>query len=357
MNFSTNVVAILSLSTTNAFTTNQHTPLFTHHHSPSTHNIHSSSSTTTSLTMLLKQDKFDAIISNKLSKKELGYDNRSGRFYELNSSKIDGPFASGSTATAVEEQGSKEEESEDVPVTYTDILTKDAQKVPTWQQVDSSVSESADEPTEEPIANSNSNNNNSAEFISDVPPMPSANFKGMDLTGTTINGVKMTSSSETIKSKQTRDAINKQFAIEEEAAKQDKEEKKEQKEKSNNKNSLQDVITNSGAVSAAAMATAAVNAAVSMKSLTAPDVQKSYISLDTSNINSNAIDEEGLPLVYDKDLIESYWKKERGALNQRWSYFVGKAVPFLTRLVTLFIKDGEINEREIPSLSKQESPS
>ena len=89
-----------------------------------------------------------------------------------------------------------------------------------------------------------------------------------------------------------------------------------------------------------------------MKSLTAPDVQKSYISLDT-NSNSAAIDEEGLPLVYDKDLIESYWKKERGALNQRWSYFVGKAVPFLTRLVTLFIKDGEINDREIPSLSKQ----
>jgi len=305
--------------------------------------------------MLLKQDKFDAIVTNKLSKKELGYDQRSGRFYELNSSKIDGPFASGTTTVEDVEgkrgEGMSEEDLREEPITYTDILTKDAQKVPTWQQVDSS-SDSLSESTEEPIANSN--NNDSAEPISDVPPMPSSNFQGMDLTGTTINGVQLTSSSETIKSKETRDAINKQFAIEEEeAAKQlDKEKKKEQEEKSS-KNSLQDVITNSGAVSAAAMATAAVNAAVSMKSLTAPDVQKSYISLDTNNSNSAAIDEEGLPLVYDKDLIESYWRKERGALNQRWSYFVGKAVPFLTRLVTLFIKDGEINEREIPSLSKQ----
>jgi len=224
--------------------------------------------------MLLKQDKFDAIIPNKLSKKELGYDQRTGRFYELNSSKIDGPFASSTSSTATVEDVEDEVEgkgvqgSEDEPVTYTDILTKDAQKVPTWQQVDSS-SDSLSESTEEPTANSN--NNDSAEStttnISDVPPMPSSNFQGMDLTGTTINGVKMTSSSEIIKNKETRDAINKQFAIED-AAKKAKQLDREKKEEKSSKNSLQDVITNSGAVSAAAMATAAVNAAVSMKSLT-----------------------------------------------------------------------------------------
>jgi len=114
--------------------------------------------------------------------------------------------------------------------------------------------------------------------------------------------------------------------------------------------SFGDRIANSGAASAAAMATAAVNAAVSMKTLEAPDVTKSYISLDKDN---NALDEDGLPLVYDKDLIEQYWRKERGALNKRWSYFVGKAVPFLTRLVGLFIADGKIEEKHIPSLSEQ----
>uniref|UniRef100_A0A7S4JH35 ABC1 atypical kinase-like domain-containing protein n=1 Tax=Odontella aurita TaxID=265563 RepID=A0A7S4JH35_9STRA len=114
--------------------------------------------------------------------------------------------------------------------------------------------------------------------------------------------------------------------------------------------SLTDRIANSGAASTAALATAAVNAAVAMKSLEAPDVSKSYISLDKS---SNELDGEGLPLVYDKDLIEKYWRKERGALNQRWSYFVSKAVPFFTKMVSLFIAEGKIDDRHIPGLSRQ----
>lgn len=88
-----------------------------------------------------------------------------------------------------------------------------------------------------------------------------------------------------------------------------------------------------------------------MKRLEAPDTQKSYVTLNTAA--DNVIDEEGLPLRYDKDLIESYWSKERGALNKRWGQFVGKAVPFFTRLVTLFIRDGKIMDDEIPSLSRQ----
>lgn len=115
--------------------------------------------------------------------------------------------------------------------------------------------------------------------------------------------------------------------------------------------SFTDRFTNSGVASAAAMATAAVNAAVSMKALEAPNVDKSYISLDRES--AAELDEEGLPRVYDKDLIEKYWAKERGALNRRWGDFVGKAVPFLTKLTTLFIRDGKIEEKEIPALSRQ----
>jgi predicted unusual protein kinase regulating ubiquinone biosynthesis (AarF/ABC1/UbiB family) len=100
------------------------------------------------------------------------------------------------------------------------------------------------------------------------------------------------------------------------------------------------------------MATAAVNAAVAMRSLEAPDLEKSYIALDRSEA-AKGFDDEGLPLVYDKQLIEQYWKKERGALNKRWSTFVGKAVPFLTKLITLFIRDGKINDAQIPELSRQ----
>ena len=114
--------------------------------------------------------------------------------------------------------------------------------------------------------------------------------------------------------------------------------------------SFGDRAANSGLASVAAMATAAVNAAVSMKPLEAPDVEKSYVAMDRS---STVLDDDGLPLVYDKDLIEAYWSKERGALNQRWGVFVGKAVPFLTKLTTLFIRDGTIAETEIPALSRQ----
>jgi hypothetical protein len=127
---------------------------------------------------------------------------------------------------------------------------------------------------------------------------------------------------------------------------------------SSSSSSLGDRIANSGMASAAVMATAAVNVAVSMKTLQAPDVDnKSYIVLDDSISNNNQspkeLDEEGLPLVYDKDLIQAYWSKERGALNQRWTYFVGKAVPFLTKLTTLWIRDGKITDEEIPALSRQ----
>ena len=70
-------------------------------------------------------------------------------------------------------------------------------------------------------------------------------------------------------------------------------------------------VANSGVASAAAMATAAVNAAVSMKTLSAPDTSKSYIALS----DQVTIDEDGLPLVYDREAIETYWKKEKGALK------------------------------------------
>ena len=123
----------------------------------------------------------------------------------------------------------------------------------------------------------------------------------------------------------------------------------EKNKSSDSEATFSDRLTNSGVASAAALATAAVNAAVSMKTLEAPDVAKSYISLDTNK----ELDGDGLPLVYDKDAIEKYWKKEKGALNKRWGYFVGKAVPFLTRLTTLFIKDGKIEEKYIPELSER----
>ena len=261
------------------------------------------------LSMLLKKSKFDTIVTTNQQKKDLGYDDRSGRFFEISATDGEEDISSASSDT-------------------TGIV----------------ATLSGDD------ANLRTNN--------DIPPMPTDGFIGMNITGE-INGVKMTSSKETIKrttknKSDSDDADDNVFSsVELDGMVQDYSMNNKPVTSSSSGGGgggLADRITNAGAVSAAAMATAAVNAAVSMKSLTAPSVEKSYISLDSS---STVTDEEGLPLVYDKDLIEKYWKKERGALNQRWSYFVGKAVPFFTKLVTLFISEGEINERHIPGLSRQ----
>jgi hypothetical protein len=56
----------------------------------------------------------------------------------------------------------------------------------------------------------------------------------------------------------------------------------------------------------AAIAVSAVNAAVSMRALEAPEVTKTYIVQDTARQGS--VDESGLPIVYDKDLIGEHFK-------------------------------------------------
>lgn len=257
--------------------------------------------------MLLQPEKFDKIVTTNRNK-DLGYNEQSGRFFEIQSTSTD---TEQSSAAVLSEETT--EQTTEASVVHNDT--------------NNALEEAADVLTEEDELNK----------IEDIPPMPEDGFVGMNVTGE-INGVKMTSSKATMKNER-KDEVD--DADDEPVEEYDIESKS---------NSLTDRISNSGVVSAAAVATAAVNAAVSMKSLTASSTDKSYVSLDKG---VKAIDGEGLPLVYDKDLIEQYWKKERGALNQRWTYFVGKAVPFLTRLVTLFIAEGEINERHIPGLSRQ----
>ena len=101
-------------------------------------------------------------------------------------------------------------------------------------------------------------------------------------------------------------------------------------------------------VTSATIAAAAVNAAVSMKKLEAPDGEaKTYIVKDAAR--KGLVDEEGLPVVYDKDLIEAYWRKEDGALQQRWREFLGVTVPFLTKLVAMLVRGGadEVQRNEV----------
>ena len=105
--------------------------------------------------------------------------------------------------------------------------------------------------------------------------------------------------------------------------------------------SIQEQMNTGGVAAAATVAAAAVNAAVSLKTLDAPDVVRSYVYRDGAATNrTGLVDEVGLPLVYDKDLIQKYWKKQGSALSQRWTEFLGYAVPFLTKLLTILVSGG-----------------
>lgn len=105
--------------------------------------------------------------------------------------------------------------------------------------------------------------------------------------------------------------------------------------------SMAEQVTTASLASAAVIAAAAVNAAVGMRQLTAPDVSKSFVFKDGASTNRTGIvDEVGLPLVYDKNLIQEYWKKQGSALTQRWTEFLGYAVPYLTKVITLLVSGG-----------------
>eukprot|EP00984_Skeletonema_dohrnii_P038523 scaffold41841_cov144-Skeletonema_dohrnii-CCMP3373.AAC.1 len=183
--------------------------------------------------MLLQPEKFDKIVTTNRNK-DLGYNDQTGRFFEIQS-----------TSTDTEES-------------TTALMSEE---IVAHGDANNAVEAAADTVAEEEL-----------NTVEDIPPMPEDGFVGMNVTGE-INGVKMTSSKETIKRKRIEEEYNDDELSAAEEMDFDVESKS---------NSLTDRISSSGAVSAAAVATAAVNAAVSMKSLTASSTDKSYIALDTS---------------------------------------------------------------------------
>jgi hypothetical protein len=57
-----------------------------------------------------------------------------------------------------------------------------------------------------------------------------------------------------------------------------------------------------------------------------PTQAASYVSrrrLDSEDFNPEAVDEEGLPLVYNEARIAAYWKGRPGELASRWAKFAG----------------------------------
>ena len=115
-----------------------------------------------------------------------------------------------------------------------------------------------------------------------------------------------------------------------------------------NNNDIFNKLGAAGLAQAAVVAATAVNQAVGMRELQAPDVDRTYVYKDGASANrTGMVDEVGLPLVYDKKLIESYWKSQGSALTSRWTEFLGYAIPYLTRIITILVSGGS------PELKKQ----
>ena len=130
-----------------------------------------------------------------------------------------------------------------------------------------------------------------------VSPLSGDGFVGMDVAGD-ISVVRMTWSKGTLRRKKIEDKGGRDAAnfVEIPPAPLNSIE-------TSGMNLLADRIANTGAVSVAVLATAAVNAAVAMRSLSAPSVNKSYWTRTACRWSS--------------------CNRRRNGGNQRWLYFVG----------------------------------
>ncbi|GMH41398.1 hypothetical protein BSKO_09308 [Bryopsis sp. KO-2023] len=91
----------------------------------------------------------------------------------------------------------------------------------------------------------------------------------------------------------------------------------------------------------------------------APSVEKEPIKLpELVKVEGPLVGEDGIPLVYDKKLLEEYWNKRPGQMQQRWTFFLSLSVPFISRLVrdytagTLVQNEVEIAERARINMEK-----
>ena len=94
----------------------------------------------------------------------------------------------------------------------------------------------------------------------------------------------------------------------------------------------------SAGVSAASAVVGEISKSVAKDGVEAPEAKSSFVAMDADR--AGLVDENGLPLVYNKDAIQKYWEGQGSALQQRWLEFLGETVPFLTKVAGYLISGG-----------------
>jgi hypothetical protein len=75
----------------------------------------------------------------------------------------------------------------------------------------------------------------------------------------------------------------------------------------------------------------------------------SYVSrrrMDAADFDPDAVDEEGLPLVYNEARISEFWSTRPGELVGRWTRFTAVSAPWLTKVANAVIT-GRVQERQV----------
>ena len=68
--------------------------------------------------------------------------------------------------------------------------------------------------------------------------------------------------------------------------------------------------------------------------------------MDQTDFDPDAVDEEGLPLVYNEKSIASFWGSRPGELLGRWTRFTAISAPWLTKLANAVIQ-GKVQDRQV----------
>ncbi|CAK0781480.1 hypothetical protein CVIRNUC_005384 [Coccomyxa viridis] len=90
---------------------------------------------------------------------------------------------------------------------------------------------------------------------------------------------------------------------------------------------------------------------ISLQELRVRDVKEvSYVSrrrlTDDVGFDPDAVDEEGLPLVYNEAKITEFWRDRWGELASRWTTFAGITIPWLSRLATAVLR-GRLEQEQV----------
>ena len=68
--------------------------------------------------------------------------------------------------------------------------------------------------------------------------------------------------------------------------------------------------------------------------------------MDALDFDPNAVDEEGLPLVYNEAKIAAFWGSRPGELFSRWTRFTAISAPWLTKLANAVVQ-GKVQDRQV----------